>query len=71
MSTSLEKHFRLYDDYSEGVFLSIGLSPDSSNSIVIQTTDMDARDFYGDVHLTFTKQEAKLLAKALLELAGD
>lgn len=69
MSFTLEKHMRLYND-KEGVFIQIRPHPESPNdSIEISTTTEDSQQWYGKFHFSLSKEEAKLLAKALIEMS--
>lgn len=71
MSYTLEKHLRIYDD-EEGVFISVKPNADCPDRITITTNERTAcKAWYGACDISVSKEEAKLLAQALLELAGE
>lgn len=71
MKYTLEKHLRIYDD-EEGVFISIKPNADCPDRITITTNELTAcKKWYGASDISVSKEEAKLLAQALLELAGE
>lgn len=71
MSHSLEKVFRIYND-KEGVYFQVGPSPDSPDDyLCIRTQGNDNENWFGKLYFQITKEEAKLLAKALIEISGE
>jgi hypothetical protein len=65
MGYSLEPCFKLYDD-SEGVLLEVGVNPDFPDIILLHTPNKESKEFYGDVRLSLSKEQASYLADALL-----
>lgn len=71
MGHSLEKMFRIYND-KEGTYFQVGPSPDAPDDLLcIRTQGEDNESWYGKMNFSLTKEEAKLLAIALSELAGE
>lgn len=71
MSYTLEKNLRIHDN-KEGVFISVKSYEDYPDRITITTNERTAcKEWYGDCDISVSKEEAKLLAQALLELAGE
>ena len=71
MSFTLEKHLRIYND-KEGVFIQIRPSPDVPGELLlVETVDKKSQEWYGKCCVIISKEEAKLLAKALLEMVED
>lgn len=73
MNYELEKLFRIYD-LTEQIGKAIEVKPDpdfSDTHILISTEDRDAEEYYGKVKLMLPKEQAKLLAQAILELTGE
>ena len=68
---SLEKHLRIYND-SNGAFIRVRPHPDCPDSLIqIDTDDVDSGQWYGECRIAITKEEAKLLAQALLEITEN
>lgn len=67
---TVEKVLRVFND-KEGVFLEVRNNPDFPESgIQIITTDQASHDWYGKQDLCLnSKEEAKALAAAILEMA--
>lgn len=71
MSYTLEKHLRIYND-KEGVFVQVRPNPDVPEDLIqIETIDKASQEWYGNFRFSLSKQEAKLLAQALIELVGE
>lgn len=71
MSFTLEKHLRIYND-KEGVFIQIRPSPDVPEELLqVETVDKKSQEWYGKCCVSISKEEAKLLAKALLEMGEE
>lgn len=71
MSHSLEKVFRIYND-KEGVYFQVSPGPDSPDDFIcIRTQGANNEDWYGKMYFNITKEEAKLLAIALNDLAYE
>lgn len=73
MSYELEKLFRVYD-MTEQVGQAIEVKPHPENYdayILISTEGKQAEKYYGKLHLALPNKQAKLLAKAILELVGE
>ena len=71
MSFTLEKHFRVYND-KEGVFVQVRPNPDAPGDLIqIETVNQASQEWYGEFHFSLTKEEAKLLAQALIELSSQ
>lgn len=67
---TVEKVLRVFND-KEGVFLEVRNNPDFPDSgIQIVTTDKESHEWYGEQCLCLnSSEEAKALAKAILEMA--
>lgn len=71
MKASIEVLRRVYDD-AEGVFIEVGLHPDSPDWVCIDTSaDAKSKEWYGANNLPLPKAQARLLAKALLAACDD
>lgn len=71
MSFTLEKYFRIHDN-KEGVFISVKYYEDCPDRITITTNERTVcKEWYGACDISVSKEEAKRLAQALLELAGE
>ena len=70
MSFTMEKHIRIYND-KEGVFFAVRPSPECPEFVMIETQNQESSDWYGKTYFQLTKEEAKLLASALPEVAGE
>lgn len=69
MSFTLEKHLRVYND-KEGVFIQVRPNPDAPEDLIqIETVDQTSQEWYGEFHFSLTKDEARLLAQALIEMS--
>ena len=70
MAYELEKSFRVYDTFEQPV-VCIEVKPNTDNPegyLTISTSDVE---YYGELNLTLPNEQAKLLAKAILELVGE
>ncbi len=68
---TLEKHLRIYND-SQGVFIRVRPNPDCPDDLIqIDTDDEASGQWYGECCISITKEEAKLLAQALLEITKN
>lgn len=71
IKTSIEVVRRVYDD-NEGVAIEVGRNADNPNWMDIGTGhDKKAEEYYGKVLLSLPKEQAQLLAKAILDCAND
>lgn len=71
MSFTLEKHLRVYND-KEGVFIQVRPNPNAPEDLIqIETVDRTSQEWYGEFHFILNKEEAKLLAQALIELSSQ
>ncbi len=71
MSHSMQKMYTIYND-EEGTFFQVGPSPDAPDDLLyIRTQGEDNETWYGKMNFSLTKEEAKLLAIALNDLAGE
>lgn len=72
MSYNLEKSFCIYNTEEFNVYLKVAPNEDNpENYIQVYAEGEESVSYHGDFTLTLHKQEAKLLAQALLELAGE
>lgn len=70
MSHSMQKMYTIYND-EEGTFFQVGPCPDCPEYLLrIHAEGEDNESWYGKMNFSLTKEEAKLLAIALNELAG-
>ena len=71
MSFTLEKHLRVYND-KEVVFIQVRPCPDAPEELIrVETVDKTSQEWYGKCCVSISKEEAKLLAKALLEIGEE
>lgn len=69
MSFTLEKHLRIYNN-EKGVFVQVRPNPDVPEDLIqIETIDQASQEWYGKFHFSLSKEEAKLLAEALIEMS--
>lgn len=68
----LETFHRVYDN-SDGVCIEVGRHPDDIDNswFRIHTPNAESKKFYGDIELSLTKEQMKLLAKAMLLVVGE
>lgn len=70
----LEKIFRVYDMTSAEIGVCVEVLPNADfpeKWITIQTEGAENIEYYGKVDLNLPNEQARLLAKAILELIGD
>lgn len=61
---ALEPVYNIWDE-NEGVKLSVYI--DEFGCVILQTQDKKSKEFYGDVELMLQKEQARLVADALLK----
>lgn len=71
MKASIEVVRRVYDD-GEGVAIEVGRNADNQEWIDIGTAyDKKAEEYYGPIRLSIPKEQARLLAKAIIDCADE
>lgn len=60
----IESVHKVYDN-SNGCFIEIRIDPDHPELLKLQTTNKESKEYYGNIDLVMTFEQAKKLAKAI------
>lgn len=65
---SIEVIRRVYDD-NEGVYLTVGPWPDEPSFLALYVEGTKNKEWYGDINMSLSDEQAYKLGKALLDAA--